>query len=44
MTNLDDEFKRQRHDFADKGPIVKAMVFPVVIYECESLSIKKAEH
>ena len=44
MTNLDNAFKRQRHDFADKGPIVKAMVFLVVLYECESLTIKKAEH
>ena len=27
-----------------KVPLVKAMVFPVVIYECESSTIKKAEH
>ena len=27
-----------------KVPLVKAMVFPVVIYECESWTIKKAEH
>ena len=30
MTNLDSVFKKQRHYFANKGPIVKAMVFPVV--------------
>ena len=36
--------KKQRHYFVDKGLIVKAMVFPVVTYECESWTIKKAEH
>ena len=36
--------KKQRHYFANKGPLVKAMVFPVVMYECESWTIKKAEH
>ena len=35
--------KKQRHHFADKGPLVKAMVFPVVMYGCESWTIKKAE-
>ena len=35
--------KKQRHYFADKGPLVKAMVFPVVVYGCESWTIKKAE-
>ena len=35
--------KTQRHYFANKGPSVKAMVFPVVMYECESWTIKKAE-
>ena len=35
--------KKQRHHFADKV-IVKAMVFPVVMYRCESWTIKKAEH
>ena len=29
---------------ADKGPYIKAMVFPVVMYGCESWTIKKAEH
>ena len=35
--------KKQRHHFANKSPLVKAMVFPVVMYECESWTIKKAE-
>ena len=34
----------QRHYFANKGPLVKAMVFPVVMYGCESWTVKKAEH
>ena len=43
MKNLDSVLKKQRHHFAKKGLFVKAMVFPVVMYECESWSIKKAE-
>ena len=35
--------RKQRHYFADKGPLVKAMVFPVVMYGCESRTMKKAE-
>ena len=35
--------KKQRHHFADKVDIVKAMVFPVVRYRCEGWTIKKAE-
>ena len=35
--------KKQRHYFASKGPSVKALVFPKVMYECESWTIKKAE-
>ena len=35
--------QKQRHHFADKGHIVKAMVFPVVMYGCESWTIKKVE-
>ena len=35
--------KKQRHYFANKVHLVKAMVFPVVMYGCESWSIKKAE-
>ena len=34
----------KRHYFVNKGRVVKAMVFPVVIYGCESWTIKKAEH
>ena len=36
--------KKQRHYFANKGHLVKAMVFLVVKYGCESWTIKKAEH
>ena len=36
--------KKQRHYLADKGPYIHAMVFPVVMYGCESWTIKKAEH
>ena len=43
MTNLDSILK-SIHYFADKGCIIKALVFPVVIYGCESWTIKKAEH
>ena len=35
--------KKQRHYFASKGPSSQAMVFPVVMYGCESWTIKKAE-
>ena len=31
----------QRHHFADKGPVVKAIVFPLVMYRCESWNVKK---
>ena len=36
--------KKQRHYFANKGTSIKTMVFPVVMYGCESWTIKKAEH
>ena len=36
--------KKQRHYFANKVHLVKAMVFPVVMYGCESWMMKKAEH
>ena len=36
--------KKQRHYFINKGRLVKAMVFPVVMYGCESWTVKKAEH
>ena len=35
--------EKQRHHFAKKAHLVKAMVFPVVLYGCESWTIKKAE-
>ena len=46
MINLDSILKKQRHYFADKGLSSQsyAMVFPVVMYGCESWTIKKAEH
>ena len=36
--------KKQRHYFANKGPSSQAYVFPVVMYGCESWTVKKAEH
>ena len=36
--------KKQRHHFANKVQLVKAMVFPVVLYGCQSWTIKKAKH
>ena len=42
MTNLDSILKRLR--LPTKVRLVKAMVFPVVVYGCESWTIKKAEH
>ena len=36
--------KKQRHYFVNKVCLVEAMVFPVVMYGCESWIIKKAEH
>ena len=35
--------KKQRHNFANKFFLVKAMVFPAVMYGCESWTINKAE-
>ena len=43
ITNLDSIFKKQRHHSANKGLYIKAMVFPVVMYKCESWTIKNAE-
>ena len=44
VTNLDSVFKT-KHYFANKGVyLVKALVFPVVMYGCESWTIKNAEH
>ena len=39
-----EHIKKQRHYFARKVHLVRAMVFPVVMYGCESWTIKKAEH
>ena len=44
MTKLDNVLKSQDITLPTKVHQVKAMVFPVVIYVCESLTIKKAEH
>ena len=44
MTNLDSVFKRRDIILQTKIHLVKAMVFPVVVYGCESQSIEKAEH
>ena len=44
MTNLDSVFKSRDITLPTKVHLVKAMVFPVVIYGCESWTIKKAEH
>ena len=44
MTNLDRVFKSRDIILLTKVHLVKAMVFPVVMYRCESWSIKKAEH
>ena len=40
----DPNFGLNLHYFANKVRLVKAMVFPVVMYGCESWNIKKAEH
>ena len=44
MTNLDSIFKSRDITFPAKVCLVKAMVFPVVMYGCESWTVKKAEH
>ena len=44
MTNLDSIFKSRDITLPTKVCLVKAMVFPVVTYECQSWTIKKAEH
>ena len=43
MTNLDSILKSRDITFPTNVPLVKAMVFPVVMYGCESWTIKKAE-
>ena len=44
MTNLDSILKRRDITLLTKVCVVKAMVFPVVMYGCESWTIKKAQH
>ena len=44
MTNLDSIFKSRDITLPTKVLLVKAMVFPVVMYGCESWTVKKAEH
>ena len=44
MTNLDSIFKSRHITLPKKVHLVKAMVFPVVMYGCESWTVKKAEH
>ena len=44
MTNLDSIFKSRVITLPTKFHLVKAMVFPVVMYGCESWTVKKAKH
>ena len=44
MTNLDSIFKSRGITLPTKVHLLKAMVFPVVMYGCESWTVKKAEH
>ena len=44
MTNLDSMFKSRDITLPTKVHLVKALVFPVVMYGCESWTVKKAEH
>ena len=44
MTNLDSILKSRDITLSTKVHLVKAMVFPVVMYGCESWTIKKTEH
>ena len=44
MTNLDNILKSRDITLPTKVHVVKVMVFPVVMYGCESWTIKKAEH
>ena len=43
ITNLDSIFKSRDITLPTKVPLIKAMVFPVVMYGCESWTVKKAE-
>ena len=44
MTNLDSILKSRDITLPTKVPLVKAMVFPVVMYGCQSWTVKKVEH
>ena len=44
MTNPDSALKSRDITLPTKVPLMKAMVFPVVMYGCESWTVKKAEH
>ena len=44
MSNLDSIFKSRDITLPTKFPLVKVVVFPVVVYGCESWTMKKAEH
>ena len=44
MNNLDSILKGRDISMLTKFRLVKAMVFPVIVYGCESWTIKKAEH
>ena len=44
VTNLDSIFKSRQVTLQTKAGLVKAMVFPAVMYDCESWTIKKAKH
>ena len=44
MTNIDSIFKGSDITLATNVSLVKAIVFPVVMYGCESWTVKKAEH
>ena len=44
MTNLDSIFKSRDITLPTKVRLIKAMVFPVFVYGCESWTVKKAEH
>ena len=44
MTNLDSIFRSRDITLSTKVRLIKAMVFPVVMYGCESWTVKKAEH
>ena len=44
MTNLDSILKSRDITLPTKVHIARAMIFPVVMYECESWTIKKVEH